>query len=150
MLHICPETDRGRKVFPHAFVFPYTFLTLIDERLQSVFFDLVFSIQPQGAFYFQLYRQAMGIPSGFSWNLIAFHRTVSGDHVLDDTGQDMTDMRLSICGRRAVIEHVYLIAFPFFHTFFKNMIVFPEFFNFFFSVHKVQICGYFLIHKQPP
>src|SRR5699024_11613653 len=45
IFHICPETNGSGKIFPHSFVFPHTFLTLIDKWHQSVFLDLVFSVQ---------------------------------------------------------------------------------------------------------
>ena len=150
IFHVRPEADGGREILPHAFVFPYAFLTFVDERLQTIFFDLIFTVQPQSFFYLQLYRQAMGIPSCFSRHLITFHGAVSGDHIFDNTGQYMADMRLSVGCRRAVVKHIDIVAVPFLHTFFKNVIFFPEFFNFFFSVHKVKIRGNLLVHKKPP
>ena len=139
MLHISPETYCRRKIFPHAFVFPDTFFTLLDKWFHTIFFDLFFSVQPQFLFYFQLYRKAMGIPACFSRYHVSFHGTVTWNHILDDTGQYVTDMRFSVCCRRSVIKCVGFSLFSLFHTFFKNMIFLPELFCLFLSVHKVQI-----------
>ena len=69
MLHICPESNRAGEILPHSFVFPYALFTFVDKRLQSVSFNLIFSVQTKQLFYFQLYRQTMGIPSCFTRNL---------------------------------------------------------------------------------
>ena len=134
MLHICPESDCSREILPHSFIFPDTFLTFVNKRLQSVFFDLILSVQSQKFLYFQLYRQTVGIPSGLSRNHLPFHGLVSRDHIFDNTGKNMTNMRLSISGRRAVVKGVCLPFLSVFHALFKNLVLFPEFLYFLFPV----------------
>ncbi len=92
----------------------------------------------------------MGVPSGFSRNHIALHGTVSRNHILDNTGKDVADMRLSVCGRRSVIEGIGLAFLAVFHTFTENVILFPEFFYFFFSLYKIKICTDFFVHFTAP
>ena len=146
MIHICPETNCGRKILPHSLVFPDTFLTLLDKRLHTVSLDLLLAVKTKLFLYFKLYRETMGIPACLTRNHAALHCAVSGDHVFDDTGQYMANVRLSVSGRRSVIK---CIGFPFLttvHTFFKNFVFFPELLNLFFTVHKVQVRIYLLIH----
>src|SRR5699024_3430597 len=92
----------------------------------------------------------VGIPSGLSWNHIAFHGPVSGDHILDNTGEHMADVRFSISGRRSVIEGIGRTFFTVFHALFENVIVFPELFYFFLPFYKVEVCSNFLIHSFSP
>ena len=112
---------------------------MLDKRLQTVFFYLLFSIQSQFLFHFQFHRKAMGIPSCLTGYHIALHGTIAGDHIFDYTGQHMADMGLSVGCRRAVVEGISRPFFPVFHTFFKNMVFFPEFIYFIFPVHKFQV-----------
>ena len=150
IVHICPETNGRGKIFPHPFVFPYAFLTFINKRNQTVFFNLLFSVQTQQFLYFQFYRKSVGIPSCFSRNHFALHSAVSGNHILDNTGKHMTDMRFSVCSRRSIIEGIRFSFFSLLHTFFENVIVLPEFFNILFALYKIQVCSNFLIHDFSP
>ena len=84
----------------HAFVFPYAFLTFVDERLQTIFFDLIFTVQPQSFFLPPALPAVRGYPILLFSHLITFHGAVSGDHIFDNTGQYMADMRLSVGCRR--------------------------------------------------
>ena len=146
VLHVSPKADRTGEILPHPLIFPHTLFTFIDERLQTILFNLVLSVQPQRFFNFQFHRKSVGIPSGFPRDHIPLHRAVTRDHVLDDTGQYMPDMRFPICCRRSVVENVVRTSFSFFDAFLKDMIFIPEFFNFFFSGDEIHIRRYFLVH----
>ena len=60
----------------------------------------------------------------------------------------MTDVRFAVCCRRAIIEHVSRIVFAVLHTFFEDLVFFPEFFYLFFTIYKIQVRIYFLIHNR--
>ena len=139
IIHISPKADGSRKVFPHSLIFPYTFLTFPDKGIQSVFFNLLLTIKTKLLLYLQLYRKAMGIPACLTGNHISLHGTVSGDHILDNTCQHMPDMGLSVGSRRTVIKGIRRSFLTVFHTLFENVIVFPEFFNFFFTADKIHV-----------
>ena len=38
----------------------------------------------------------------------------------------------------------------FFDAFLEDVLIFPEFFHFFFSFHKLKVCGDFVIHPWIP
>ena len=44
IVHIRPEADGAGEVLPHAFIFPDAFLTVPDEWLQTVLFDLLLAV----------------------------------------------------------------------------------------------------------
>ena len=58
----------------------------------------------------------------------------------------MTDVRLAVGGWWSVIERVSLALLALLHTFLEDVIVFPELSYLFFSVHKIQVRVYFVIH----
>ena len=140
IIHISPETNGAGEILPHSFVFPDALFTFLDERLNTVLLDLLFSVETKKLLDLKLYRKSVGIPAGFTRNHVSFHGAVSRDHVFDDTGKYVSDMRLSVCGRRSVIEHVWGSFSAAVDTFFKDFFVFPDFLIRFFPVHKVQVC----------
>ena len=146
MLHISPESDCGGEILPHSFVFPDTFLTFLDERLQTVFLDLILSVQAEFLLDLQFYRETMCVPSGFSRHHTAFHRAVSRDHILDHSGKHVSDMRFSVCCRRSVVENVLGTSLSLFDTLLEDVVFFPEFLDLFLAADKIHIRGYFLVH----
>ena len=62
----------------------------------------------------------------------------------------MTDVRLTVGGRRSVVEGIGLAFLTMLHTFFENVVVFPEFLDGFLTVYEIQACGYLLVHSVLP
>ncbi len=138
ILHIRPESDNTGEIFPHSFVLPYRFLTFSDKGIQTIFLDLLLSVQPKKFLHLQLYRKSMGIPARLTGHLVPFHCAVPGDHILDDTGQHVADVGLSICRWRSVIKHIGRTALPELDTLFENILFLPELLYFLFPVDKIQ------------
>ena len=59
----------------------------------------------------------------------------------------MTDVWLAVCSWRSVVECVSRTFFTILHTFFKNMVFFPEFFYFFLAIYEIEIRVYFLVQS---
>ena len=146
MIHICPESDDIRELSPHTFILPDGFLALLDEGLYSVLFNCFLAFDTDDLFDLDLYRQSVCVPAGFSRNQFALHGVVSRDHVLDDSGQNVADVRLSVRCRRPVKEHIGRTVFALVDALLENVIFFPEFGGFFLPLNKIQVCFYFLIH----
>ena len=111
--------------------------TFINKRNQTVFLYLLLTIQAKQLLYFKLYRETMGIPACLTRNHAALHCAVSGDHVFDDTGQYVADMRLAVGSWRSVIKHIRLASFTHLDALFKNVFICPELFYFFFPFYKL-------------
>ena len=139
IIHISPETNGTGEILPHTLVFPYTFLTFVNKWLQTILLDLILAVQTKRFLDLKLNRQTVRIPAGLSRNLVALHCAVSRNHILDNTGQYVTDVRLAICSRRTVVECVNVIAVTLFHALFEDVILFPELFCCLLSVNKIQI-----------
>ena len=148
VIHVGPEAHLFGEILPHALVLPHAFLTFLNERGDSVFFDLLLAVQPKKLLHFQFHRKAMGIPSCFSGNHISLHGPISGDHILNSTRLHMADMRLSVRGRRSIIEGISRAAFPDLHALLKDMVFFPEFLNVFFPLHKIEVGVHFFVKRH--
>ena len=140
IIHISPETYSIREILPHTFVFPHTLFTLFDKWLNTIFLNLILSVKAKSLLNLQLDRQSVSIPSGLSRNFIPLHGTVTRNHILDNTCQNMADMRFTIRSRRSIIKHILWTALTVLHTLLKNMIVFPEFLRFLLPVNKIHVC----------
>ncbi len=147
VVHVRPETNRAGEILPHTLIFPDRFLTFADKRIQTVLLDLLLAVQSQKLLHLQFHRQSVGIPPRLAGHHIALHGAVTGDHILDHTGQYMSDMRLAVGRRRAVIECVRLPLLPGIHALSKDVIILPELTDFLLPVYKIEACVYFLIHN---
>ena len=119
---------------------------MLDKGFKTVLLNLLLAVKPQKLFNLKLHRQTVGIPPRFSRNHIALHGAVARNHILYNAGKHMAYVRLAVCGRRAVIEYIWLITLALGYAFFKYIFVFPKFFNLFFFLHEVKVRGYALVH----
>ena len=129
VFHISPEANGMGEVFHIPSYFHTLSLALLDKWLYAVFFDLVFPSRPSFSLNFQLYRQSVGIPACFSRYLIAFHSTVSQDHILDNIGS--LRGRCAVFRLRSAVRH-RIRRTDFLHAlsyFLEDLIVFPELLN---------------------
>ena len=149
MLHVCPETNAVRHLLPFFLVLPYGFLTLFDERLDTILLDLRLTVDTEHLLDFQLYRKAVGIPARLKLDVLALHGMVSRDYVLNDTGLNMSDVRLSVCCRRAVIQCKIRSSVLFrADGLLLDVIFFPEGQHFLLAIDKLHIRRYFFIHSK--
>ena len=58
---------------------------MLDERFKTVFFDLFLAVKTKFLFNFKFNRKSVSIPTGFTKYLVAFHCTVTRNHILDNT-----------------------------------------------------------------
>src|SRR5205814_3831737 len=57
-----------------------------------------------------LHRQAVGVPAGDACDLLALHRVIAADEILDGAGEDVMDARAAVRGGWALVEHERLPA----------------------------------------
>ena len=150
VFHIGPETDLGGEILPHALVLPDTLLAVINKGSQSVLLDLLFSVEAEFLLDFYLHRQTVCVPSRLTGDHLPFHGMIAWNHILDDTRQHMSDMRLAVGCRRAVIKDIALVSFSLFDTLLKDLILIPEFFDVVFTSHEIQVCRYRFVHTHVP
>ena len=111
IFHVSPKTDNAGKFFPHCLILPDRFATLFDERFNAVSLNLIFAVNADKFFNFKFDRQAVSIPTCFTQNFFAFHGVVARKQIFNDARQNVTDMRLTVRSRRAVIKSIILATF---------------------------------------
>ena len=145
IVHISPKTDCTGEILPHSLIFPYALFAFLYKGLQTVFLNLILTVNAKKLLNLYLYRKTMGIPSGLSGHHIPLHGAVSGYHILYDTGKHMTDMRLAVRRRRSVVKCISRTAFPLLYALFEDLILFPEAFDLLFPFHKIKIRRYLCV-----
>ncbi len=138
VIHINPVANTTGHFFPFTLIFPNTFLTFFDKRLNSVVFNFLFAVNAKHFFNFKLNRQAVSIPACFTQNFKAFHCFIAWNNVLHNPCQNMPDVRLTIGSRWTIKEGKIRFTIIFIHTFFKNFILIPKIDNLLFTRTKIH------------
>ena len=146
IFHIRPVTDTFGHLFPFALIFPDALFALFDERLDTVFFDILLSVHTEQFFHFQFYGKSVRIPARLAQNVLALHRLITRHDIFHDTGKNMPDMRFAVRCRRTVIERKLLVSFVFFHALFENAVFFPELYDFLFPFDEIHRRVNLLVH----
>ena len=149
MLHIRPEADDIGELLPHALVLPDGLTAFLDERLNAVLLDLLLPVDADRLLDLQLDGQPMRVPARLAEHLAPLHRLIARQHILDDTRQNVPDMRASIRRRRAVVERERIAALTLVNGTLCNMILAPKIRNGFLARGKIQICIYFFVQRNP-
>ena len=150
VIHVSPEANCAGEILPHSLIFPDAFLTFIDERLQTVGLDLILSVQSKQLLNLDLNRKAVCVPACLSRHHTALHGAVSRNHIFDNTGLHMSDMRLSVCSRRAVVKGISRALLPAVNALLEDVVLLPELFHSLFSLHKIECVVYLLVHFSLP
>lgn len=125
---------------------------MLNKRLHAVLFNLLLAVQSKLALHLQLHRQTVCIPSGLSRHHLTLHRVITRNHILNHTGQHMSDMRLSIRGWRPVIKRINRLPLTNLHTLLKRPVLFPERANLLLGLYIIPIRLYLVIQhvRHPP
>ena len=146
IIHISPEADNAGELLPHAFVLPDGFLALVDKRIETVLLNLLLAVKSESFLHFKLHRQSVSVPSGLSRHLVSLHGAISRNHILDNTGEDMSDMRLAVGSRRAIIKHICRRVLPKFYALFEDIVIAPKILDFILAIDELHIRRDFLVH----
>ena len=93
--HHLPLFDVPEDAFPAAFV----------ELGDAVFLDVELGRQAQLLLDRHLHRQAVSVPAALADHPATFHGAVTGNHVLEHTGQDVVDAGAAVGGGRPLVHH---------------------------------------------
>ena len=146
MIHICPETDGGGEILPHPLIFPDALLALVDKGRDTVSLDVLLALKAKELLHFQLHRQAVRVPARLAGDSFALHGVVAGNHILDDPGEDVPDMRFSVGRRGTVIEHVDRAVLAVLDTLFEDPVIFPELLDLLFLLDEIPVGVYLFVH----
>ena len=144
VVHVGPEADDLGEVFPHALVLPDGLFAFGDERLETILFDLLLAVEAEFLLDFDLNGQAVSVPAGLPGDEVVLHGAVPRDHVLDDTGQHVTDVRFAVRGGRTVVEDVGRTAVLLLGLL-EDVRVFPELRHFVLALDELEVRRHFVV-----
>ena len=140
IVHVSPEAYTVTHVLPLVLICPDGFLTLLDEGLYAVAFDLRLAVNTQSLLNFELYRKSVCIPACLEDDRLALHSMVSRNYVLNDSCLNMSDMGLSVSCRRAVIKSKSRSTVSLGRdTLSVYVILLPELENILLSVYEIEV-----------
>ena len=105
----------------------YGLTAFLIKFFDAVFLDILLSVHSKLLFNFDFNRKSMGVPSGFSVNLIAFHGPVAAYGILESSGHYVVNSRHSVGCGRSLIENIAWITFSGFHAFLQKVFFLPLF-----------------------
>ena len=117
-----------------------------DEGLEAVRLDLILAVDAELLLNLKLNGQTVCIPTRLTKDALALHSLVTGYHILDYSSKHVTDVGLTVCGRRSVEEGVIITALSVGNALLEDFVFFPEFSGSFFSLDKVQVCRDLLVN----
>ena len=96
----------------------------------------------------QFHRQTVGIPSGLTLDLIALHRLVAQEGILNGTAHHMVDTRMTVSRWRSLEEYEGWTAFTFGNASVEKVLPFPLLQNLLVHITEVQFTVFckFLAH----
>ena len=122
------------QVFPLAGVFHHLLaaggVILVNRNLLAD----IFLGDAQGLLYAKLYGQTVGVPTGLAQHLIALHRLVTAEDVLDGPGHHVVDARHTVGTGRTLIEYIRLRAVALTNAATKHIFLVPLLQDFFVDI----------------
>src|SRR5690606_6725065 len=89
---------------PGVHIGEYRLAAALVERGDAVVFDLRLAGQAEGLLDLQLHRQPVAVPPGAPRDVVALHRAVAGEGVLERPGLHVVDAGRAVRRRRAFVE----------------------------------------------
>src|SRR4029079_4789517 len=101
---IDPDTDALGALVPLVDVAQHRLAALGVELGDAVPLDVVLVVEAELLLDLELHRQAVAVPAGLARDVVAAHRAVAREDVLEDAGEDVVRARPAVRGRRALVE----------------------------------------------
>jgi hypothetical protein len=104
VVEIDPEPDPLGQPIPVLHVGEHRLPAALVELRDPVLLDLGLGADPELALDLELDRQPVAVPARLAGHPVAAHRAIARIDVLEDAREDVGDVRLSVCGRRPLVE----------------------------------------------
>ena len=104
----------------------HRFPTLVVELGDTEGFDVLFAAETQFSLHGEFDREPVAVPTGATRYVVALHRAVARENVLEDPRLDvMSSWHTVGCGR-SLVEHPLRLASSLFQTLVEDVVVLPE------------------------
>ncbi|MBA7647670.1 hypothetical protein ES703_55447 [subsurface metagenome] len=150
MFHVNPEGNALRHCLPFFEVTKDALPAASVKFGNTVFLNLCLTGKAKFPFHLQLYRQAVRIPAGNAWGIIAFHCLIARDNVLEDARQHMMDARTAIRRGRSLVKGKAGTTLAILHAPFKDFILLPPAEYLFLNLWQIELTTHGTKHKQKP
>ena len=95
-------------------------------------------------FDFDLHRKSVGVPSRLPMHLISAHGLVPAERILQRPRHHMVNSRFAVCRGRAFVKCIERFSLAGGNASVEDIILFPEFQNFFFDCRVLNfVCEFF-------
>ena len=125
VVEVEPEADALGEAIPVLEVGEDRLAALPVERLDAVGLDVRLALEPERLLDLDLDGQPVGVPAALARDVVAAHRLVAREDVLEDAGQDVMGARLPVRGRRPLVEDELRTALPEAHRLGEDVAVAP-------------------------
>jgi hypothetical protein len=112
---------------------------MADEGLEAVCLNLILTVNAELLLNLKLDGKTVGILACLTKNSAALHGLISGNHILNYSGENVADVGLTVCGRGAVKEGVVLAALTDSDRLLEDLVVLPELSGLLFSLNEIQV-----------
>ena len=110
VLDVDPVADPLGQRVPVLEELEHRLAALLVELGDAVALDVVLGLEPELLLDRDLHRQAVAVPAALALDVLAEHRLVAGEDVLEHAGEHVVRAGAAVRGRRALVEHELLGA----------------------------------------
>ena len=123
-------------------------LAFFDEVLNAVSLKFGFICDVELSFDLVFDGQAVGIPSGFSVDVVSRHRLIAADSIFHDAREDMMHAGRRVRERRSFEEDKGRFCLMHCHAFLEDVVLSPERQSRFLFLCERKLWGYFFKHAK--
>ncbi|MBA7617993.1 hypothetical protein ES703_25312 [subsurface metagenome] len=108
----------------------------------TIFLNLCLAGKAKLPLHFQLHGKAMRIPAADARRVVAFHRPVARNDILENAGKNVVDAGAAIGRWRTLVEGKAGAALPVLHTPLKDFIFLPPLEDLFFNLRQLKLAAH--------
>ena len=125
VVHIYPITHFVSKIFPLTSIFHNVSTTSSIVFVNRNFLTNILFSDAKTFFYTKFHRQAVSIPTSFTFHLETLHSFITAESIFDSTRHNVVNTRHTIGRRRSFIEYKRRMTFTFSNTLVEQILSVP-------------------------
>ena len=141
LVEVDPVPHAGGQLGEGVGVAGHRLAALGVELGDAVRLDVLLAGEAQLLLDGELDREAVAVPAGLAGDVVALHRPVAREDVLEDAGLDVVGAGHAVGGRRALVEDPLGAALGLLQAALEDLVVLPEGEDLVFEGGEVHLCG---------
>ncbi|MBS1252833.1 MAG: hypothetical protein MAG451_01875 [Anaerolineales bacterium] len=139
IVHIDPEANPLRHLLPLFHVAEHALSAQIVEGRDTVLLDLAFAGEAEFLLDLKLYRKSMCIPAPLPEHMLALHRVVAREQILEHPRQYVMGSRQTVSRWRTFVKHVPRSVLAELQALGKRVLLPPQLQNFLFKLWETYL-----------